>query len=393
MGTHVLRAHGEGSGTRRLFKAYTLVGAVVLAASLAWLSFWPTAADDASVSGVVITVAVPAGDIDLEGLLFGANPNVNTAWTDGNVCAGNRPAPGCYSDGEDVPHRALIKDLAPSTCYKFLVEHDFEDDGSVVGYEDFHDFTAVSGIQAGTLSVTFLGVFDSGGGRNEKRYEVDFCAAAASTEIRWDALLGPTASLWNGAQLHVRLTDSAESVPVPRHEIATPTPTPTPTPEPATDPTPEPTPTPEPAADPTPEPTPTPEPATDPTPEPTATPEPATDPTPEPTPDPGPGLISDPTPEPTPGSDTSVTDDPSPDPAPGSDTSVTDDPTPDPAPETGPRSGTSVPDFPIAFPDTGGDPGAQSRQSATVSIPSLMALALISFGGWATFRRGGRLTK
>src|SRR3972149_3131231 len=270
MGTHIIGAHGEGSGTRRLFKAYTLVGAAVLAASLAWLSFLVTSADDASDSGIVITVAVPVGDIDLEGLLFGANPDVNTAWTDGNVCAGNRPAPGCYSDGEDVPHRALIKDLAPSTCYKFLVAHDFEDDGSVVGYEDFHDFTAVSGIQAGTLSVTFLGVFDSGGGRNEKRYEVDFCAAAASTEIRWDALLGPTAALWNGAP------------PPPRH--------PAPPPDPATAPTPVPPPTPEPATDPTPEPTPTPAPATDPTPEPTPTPEPATDPAPEPAPDPGPAL-------------------------------------------------------------------------------------------------------
>src|SRR3972149_7625776 len=226
MGTHIIGAHGEGSGTRRLFKAYTLVGAAVLAASLGWLSFLVTSADDASDSGIVITVAVPVGDIDLEGLLFGANPDVNTAWTDGNVCAGNRPAPGCYSDGEDVPHRALIKDLTPSTCYKFLVEHDFEDDGRVVGYEDLHDFTAVSGVQEGTLSVTFLGVFDSGGGRNEKRYQVDFCAAAASTEIRWDALLGPAADLWNGAQLHARLTDSAESVPVPRHEMATPTRTP-----------------------------------------------------------------------------------------------------------------------------------------------------------------------
>src|SRR3972149_10774499 len=94
MGTRMMGAHGEGSGTRRLFKAYTLVGAAVLPASLAWLSFLVTSADDGSVSGIVITVHVPGGDIDLEGLLFGGNPNVNTDWTDGNVCAGMRPGPG-----------------------------------------------------------------------------------------------------------------------------------------------------------------------------------------------------------------------------------------------------------------------------------------------------------
>jgi hypothetical protein len=88
-----------------------------------------------------------------------------------------------------------------------------------------------------------------------------------------------------------------------------------------------------------------------------------------------------------------VTDDPSSDPAPTSDTGVADDPSPDPALESGPWSGTSVADFPIAFPDTGGDPGTHSRQFATVSIPSLLALALIAFGSWATLRRGGRLTK
>src|SRR3990172_2691966 len=268
MGTQSLGAHGEAPGTKRLFKAYALIGAVVVAASLAWLTLSPTAADDGS-ADIVIIVHVPAGDIDLEGLLFGGDPNINTHWTDGNVCAGRRPAPGCYSDGEEVPHRALIRDLAPSTCYEFLVEHDFEDEDGVVGYENFNDFTAVSAVQAGTLSVTFLGVFDSGSGRNEKRYRVDFCTEAASTtaEIRWDALLGPASHGWNGAQLHVRLTGSAESVPLPVNEISAPAPTPTP--EPTADPTPEPTPTPEPAADPTPEPTPTPEPAADPTPEPT----------------------------------------------------------------------------------------------------------------------------
>jgi len=88
-----------------------------------------------------------------------------------------------------------------------------------------------------------------------------------------------------------------------------------------------------------------------------------------------------------------VADDPSPDPAPGSDTSVADDPSPDPALESGPGSGTSVADFPIAFPNTGGDPGTYSRQFATVSIPSLLALALIAFGSWATLRRGGSLPK
>src|SRR3990170_8202518 len=61
MGTRMMGAHGEGSGTRRLFKAYPLVGAAVLAASLAWLSLLATSADDGSPSGIVIIVTDPAG--------------------------------------------------------------------------------------------------------------------------------------------------------------------------------------------------------------------------------------------------------------------------------------------------------------------------------------------
>src|SRR3990172_3244607 len=65
---------------------------------------------------------VPTGDTDLEGLLFGGNPS--TDWTDGNVCAGSRPPPGCYGDGQDVPHRALLKDLTSGQHYAIFPEHD-----------------------------------------------------------------------------------------------------------------------------------------------------------------------------------------------------------------------------------------------------------------------------
>ena len=164
---------------------------------------------------------VPSGDSNLQGLLFGGNPGVSGDWTDGNVCAGNRPAPGCYSDGEDVPHRVLVKNLIVGASYEIAIEHDFEDAGGVVGYENFNDFAAISGVT--NLAPTSLGTFPSGGGRTEKRYSLTFDAAAASGEIRWDALLGPQAHTWNGAQLHVRLTEGAESVPIPVKEIVPPT--------------------------------------------------------------------------------------------------------------------------------------------------------------------------
>ena len=165
-------------------------------------------------------IPVPTGNSDLEGLLFGGNPGNNSDWTDGNVCAGNLPDPGCYSDGEDVPHRALLVKLTVGVAYELAIEHDFEDNSGVVGYENFNDFAAISGVS--NLTSTFVGVFPSGGGRTEKWWTVEFLATAASAEIRWDALLGPEAHSWNGAQLHVRFTAGAESVPIPVNKIVPP---------------------------------------------------------------------------------------------------------------------------------------------------------------------------
>ena len=178
----------------------------------------------------VDSTPVPTGDTNLEGLLFGGDPGNSTDWTNGNVCAGSRPAPGCYSDNEDVPHRVLLKGLTIGASYSVAIEHDFQDNASVVGYDQFHNFAVISGVSG--LTSTFLGVFPSGP-NTEKDYKLEFVATAENAEIRWDALLGPHADQWNGAQLHVRLTDGAESVPIPVKEIippSTPTPTSTATP-------------------------------------------------------------------------------------------------------------------------------------------------------------------
>ena len=235
----------------------------------------------------VDSTPVPSGDTDLEGLLFGGDPSNNGDWTDGNVCAGSRPAPGCYSDGEDVPHRTLLKSLTVGASYSLGIEHDFEDNASVVGYDQFHNFAGISGVSG--LTFTFLGTFPSGP-NTEKQYKLEFTATADTGEIRWDALLGPQAHLWNGSQLHVRLTDGAESVPIPVREIvapATPTPTPTNTPTetpiPTNTPTSTPTETPTPTNTPTNTPTKTPTPTNTPTNTPTETPIPTDTPTATPT--------------------------------------------------------------------------------------------------------------
>ena len=225
----------------------------------------------------VDSTPVPSGDTDLEGLLFGGDPSNNGDWTDGNVCAGSRPAPGCYSDGEDVPHRTLLKSLTVGASYSLGIEHDFEDNASVVGYDQFHNFAGISGVSG--LTFTFLGTFPSGP-NTEKQYKLEFTATADTGEIRWDALLGPQAHLWNGSQLHVRLTDGAESVPIPVREIVAPaTPTPTPTNTPTETPIPTDTPTATPTDTSTPIPTDTPTETPIPTDTPTATPMPTDTPT------------------------------------------------------------------------------------------------------------------
>lgn len=205
---------GDGRWERGALAISSLLalGAASLVLALALLGPLPQGASPA-----LADPPVSVGNIDLEGLLFGGNPANSSDWTDGNVCAGSRPSPGCYSDGEEVPHRALIRGLTADTTYTFQVEHDFEDSAGVVGYREFNHFTAISG--ARSTSFTPDGIFPSSGGGSEKRYTVTFTAEAATAEIRWDALLGPQAHLWNGARLHVRLTNGAESVPIPVNEI------------------------------------------------------------------------------------------------------------------------------------------------------------------------------
>jgi outer membrane biosynthesis protein TonB len=273
---------GEHSLIRRLLReekgrAYllTVVGALALAVGLtAVVVVLPTehGAGSPSSALAVDSTPVPTGNTNLEGLLFGGDPGTSGDWTNGNVCAGSRPPPGCYSDNEDVPHRVLMKGLTIGAPYSLAIEHDFEDSVSVVGYDQFHNFAETSGVSG--LASTFLGVFPSGP-NTEKQYKLEFVATAENAEIRWDALLGPHADQWNGAQLHVRLTDGAESVPIPVKQIIPPsTPTPTPTNTPTSTPTPTPTSTntPTPTSTPTNTPTSTPTNTATPTNTPTSTP-------------------------------------------------------------------------------------------------------------------------
>ncbi len=157
---------------------------------------------------------VPTGDSDIEGLLFGASPAIDSSWTEGNLCAGQRPDPGCYSDNENVPHRVLLSDLTVGAIYDVFVEHDFEDADGVVGYANFNGVAAISG--ASVVSLTNL---DPAGNPDERRYRITFTATADEAEIRFNALLGPMAHDWSGSQLHARLSDGAESVPLPVNEL------------------------------------------------------------------------------------------------------------------------------------------------------------------------------
>lgn len=154
----------------------------------------------------------------LEGLLFGGDPN--TDWTTGNVCGGSRPAPGCYSDGEDVPHHLTFKNLTAAVEYEVDIQHDYKDaPGGLVGYENFNDFAPFSGITSGiTVAAPVIA-----GDESVITYHVSFMAAGGDAEIRWDALLGPDAHSWSGASLHTRLVGfGGKELPVPVNELVAP---------------------------------------------------------------------------------------------------------------------------------------------------------------------------
>jgi hypothetical protein len=307
----------------------TLVGAFLLAQAALVAGPGGQTGDALAAPGT----PVPTGNTDVEGLLFAGNPSNNIDWTDGNVCAGNRPAPGCYGDGQNVPHRFLLKDLTIGASYEVLIEHDFQDEDGVVGYENFNTCVATSG--ATGLTLTFLGTFDAGGGRTEKRWRLDFTATAVNAEIRCNALLGPFAHMWNGSQLHVRLTEGAESVPIPVNEIVPPS---TPTPVPPTS-------------------TPVP---------PTSTPVPPTS-----TPVPGTSTPVPPTSTPVPGTSTPVP--PTSTPVPGTSTPVPPTSTSVPATSTAvPPTSTSVPATSTAVPPTSTSVPAATPVPASTPVPEVV---------------------
>jgi len=125
----------KGSLLRPPLLALLALGVLIcLVASLDWGSGgpWTASAQDPT--------PVPTGDSDLQGLLFGGDPGNENDWAQGNLCAGSRPDPGCYSDGEDVPHRALVlRDLIVGESYKLEIEHDFEDADGVPDLDNDSD--------------------------------------------------------------------------------------------------------------------------------------------------------------------------------------------------------------------------------------------------------------
>jgi len=374
MGTRILRAHREVTGTRRLFKAYVLVGAVVAAASLAWLGFSPTAADDGGLSGIVIIVNGP-GESALSSpeLLTGAgnqgkrcsdNQGLDQSWADFKL-EGATLSEGPHTSG---PLTVTISNLT----------------------EDSFDWQSNIGLDA---------VIVKGGHAGTYLYRYDPPAEATSD----NGLAVPDPD--NNSISHISFCyDFPDDV------EPTPESTPDPGPGAAGDPTPEPTlePTPDPgtgvssdpnpelgpeagtgvASDPNPELGPEAGTGVSSDPDPELGPEAGTgvssDPNPELGPEAGTGVASDPDPELGPEAGTDVASYPNPEPAPEPGTGITSDPDPELAPD--PLSHTSVAHVPTMLPNTGGDPRADARHFPTASMLSLAGLALIVLGGWAARR-------
>ena len=326
MGTRILRAHREVTGTRRLFKAYVLVGAVVVAASLAWLGFSPTAADDGGLSGIVIIVNGP-GESAL------SSPELLTgAGNQGKRCSDNQ---GLDQSWADFKLEGATLSEGPHTSGPLTVTI-----SNLTG--DSFDWQSNIGLDA---------VIVKGGHAGTYLYRYDPPAEATSD----NGLAVPDPD--NNSISHISFCyDFPDDV----------------------EPTPESTPDPGPGA------------AGDPTPEPTLepTPDPGTgvssDPNPELGPEAGTGVASDPNPELGPEAGTDVASYPNPEPAPEPGTGITSDPDPELAPD--PLSHTSVAHVPTMLPNTGGDPRADARHFPTASMLSLAGLALIVLGGWAARR-------
>jgi len=326
MGTRFLRAHREVKGTRRLFKAYALVGAVVTAASLAWLGFSPTAADDGSLSGIVIIV------------------------TDSGESASSSPEllPGASNQG-----KRCSDNQGPDQIWaEFKVEGATLSEGPHMSgpltvtisnlTEDSFDWESNMGLDA---------VIVKGGHAGAYLYRYDPPVEATSD----NGLAVPDPD--NNSISHVSFCyDFPDDV----------------------DPTPESTPEPGPVVTDPPTPEPTLEPAPDPS---TGV---SSDPAPELVPEPGTGTGSDPIPEPAPEPGTGTASGPNPEPAPEPGTGLSSGPDPELASD--PLGDTSVAHVPTALPDTGGDPRADSQRFPTASMLSLAGLALIVLGGWAARR-------
>ena len=142
----------------------------------------------------------------LQGLIYGGDPTQDADWTNGNVCQGGG---GCYEDGGNVPFRLKISDLNGGSAYDQLhIQHDYEDDNGIVGYEDFNSLVCTSGCSGSPTLV----VLAPPPGDAVKTYAVTFTTSSGSDAVtlRWNARLGTQAHLWNGATLHARLVQGVD---------------------------------------------------------------------------------------------------------------------------------------------------------------------------------------
>ena len=323
MGTRILRAHGEVIGTRRLFKAYALVGAVVAAASLAWLGFSPTAADDGTASGIVIIITGPGESASSSPELLPGASNV------GKRCSDNQGLDQSWAEFK-LEGAALSEGQHMSGPLTVTISN---------LTEDSFDWQSNIGLDA---------VIVKGGHAGTYLYRYDPPVEAVSD----NGLAVPDSA--NNSISHISFCyDFADDV----------SPTPEPTPDPGTGVT----------SDPAPEPAP--EGGTG------VGTGVGTGPNPEPAPEGGTSVATGPNPEPAPEGGTSVASYPNPEPVPEPGTGLTSDPNPELVPD--PVSDTSVAHVPTALPDTGGGPQADTHRSPTASMLPLAGLALIVLGGWA----------
>jgi uncharacterized repeat protein (TIGR01451 family) len=162
-----------------------------------------------SAGPVVNNLAIVSNQVDaFEGILAGT-----TNWVTSNLCAGNGI---CYKELENVPERALFKNLTSGTVYTFTVLVDAFDGAGHPGFSNINSPQAVSG--ATGLSMVQNANVACGGG-SCLSYTFTFTASAANAEIRWNAQLALGAHLFGGSSLSSQLAEANKTLPLPVNDI------------------------------------------------------------------------------------------------------------------------------------------------------------------------------